>query len=260
MLVSFNFYMKKLQRSRDITVYLPENYYQSSKRYPVLYIQDGQNAYFDDLSYAGVSWGFLDYARIMELDIIMVAIPCNFEGFKRIDEYGPWKIDPQLSYQDTHQEDLILGGEGKDYIEWMIHELKPYIDSRFQTDPDDNAIVGSSMGGVISAYGALKYPHIFKRCACLSTAFWFYIEEFKELIESQNYHSSFRFYFDLGEFEGCGNPLLDDWYIESNNAIYEMLKHKVENLEYRYFEGAVHNEQQWRQRVPLFMEFLYSGK
>ena len=88
MIVSFRFDMDELKRDRKITVYLPDDYYQQKKRYPVLYIQDGQNAFFDRLSFCGVSWGFLDYVKMMELDIIMVAIPCNFTGFKRMDEYG----------------------------------------------------------------------------------------------------------------------------------------------------------------------------
>jgi len=52
---------------------------------------------------------------------------------------------------------------------------------------------------------------------------------------------------------------MDEWYIESNNMIYSLLKDKMENLAYHYFEGAKHNESEWRQRVPLFMEFLYEG-
>lgn len=56
-----------------------------------------------------------------------------------------------------------------------------------------------------------------------------------------------------------GSELMDEWYIESNNMIYSLLKDKMENLAYHYFEGAKHNESEWRQRVPLFMEFLYEG-
>ena len=257
MIVSFRFDMDELKRDRKITVYLPDDYYQQKKRYPVLYIQDGQNAFFDRLSFCGVSWGFLDYVKMMELDIIMVAIPCNFTGFKRMDEYGPWRINQELSYQETQIKGKIIGGEGIKYVEWMVHQLKPYIDCRFRTSSDDTAIVGSSMGGVISAYAALAYPEVFKKCAALSTAFWFYMDEFAEVIESHDYSLDNRFYFDLGEFEGCGDDVIDEWYIESNNMIYSMLKDKMENLEYHYFEGAQHNESEWRKRVPMFMDFLY---
>ncbi|WP_028042798.1 alpha/beta hydrolase [Candidatus Stoquefichus massiliensis] len=257
MFVSFRFDMEKLKRDRKITVYLPDDYYDQEKRYPVLYIQDGQNAFFDRLSFCGVSWGFLDYVQMMHLDVIMVAIPCNFTGFKRMDEYGPWLINSELSYQETQIKDKIIGGEGKAYVEWMIEELKPYIDRRFRTIADDTAIVGSSMGGVISAYAALNYPEVFRKCASLSTAFWFYMNEFEDVIENHEYSIDNRFYFDLGEFEGCGDDVIDEWYIESNNRIYCLLKDKMKNLEYHYFEGAKHNEGEWRERVPMFMEFLY---
>lgn len=259
MFVSFCLPMKELNRNRNITVYLPDNYYYEDKQYPVLYIQDGQNAFFDRLSYCGISWGFLDYVQQMNLDIIMVAIPCNFEGFKRMDEYGPWPISEELSFQETQMEDFIIGGEGQKYIQWMIHELKPYIDRRFRTIIDDTAIVGSSMGGVISAYASLEYPEIFCKCGALSTAFWFYMEEFKEVIQCHDYDRIQGFYMDLGEFEGCGSEMIDEWYIESNDEIYEMLKGKIKNLEYHYFEGAQHNEKEWRKRVPLLLDFFYGG-
>lgn len=257
MLKKIRFPMKKLKREREITIYLPDDYYHQNKRYPVLYVQDGQNAFFDNLSYCGVSWGFLEYALETQLDIIIVAIPCHFEGFKRMDEYGPWEICEELSYQETQIEGCIIGGEGIAYVEWLKDELKPYIDCCFSTIPENAGIVGSSMGGVISAYASLQYPKIFNKCAALSTAFWFYMDEFLDVIDTHVYSSNFRFYFDLGEFEGCGDDVIDEWYIESNNEIYRNLKDKVKNLDYHYFLNTYHNEAAWRERVPLFMEFLY---
>ncbi len=257
MFLTMTFPMKKLHRNRDITIYVPDDYYYSDKRYPVLYIQDGQNAFFDHQSYSGVSWGFLEFVKKYDLDIIMVAIPCNFEGFKRMDEYGPWVISEELSYEETKEEGVILGGEGIAYVEWMVHELKPYIDKRFPTIVEDCGIVGSSMGGVISAYASLAYPEVFRKCAALSTAFWFYMDEFEELVQGKDYSYIDCFYFDLGEFEGCGNSIIDRWYIETNDMIYNMLENRIENIVYHYFEGACHNESEWRKRVPLFMECFY---
>ena len=257
MFKKFQLRIKELNRNRKITVYLPDNYYKTKKRYPVLYIQDGQNAFFDRLSYCGVSWGFLDYVKENKLDIIMVAVPCNFEGFKRMDEYGPWKISEELSFQETGEEGKIIGGEGEAYTRWLVKTLKPFVDRHFRTIRSDSAIVGSSMGGVIAAYASFKYPHVFKKCAALSTAFWFYMDEFKDLIESADLKAIERFYFDLGEFEGCGNEEIDQWYIETNDQIYEWIQDKIENIEYHYFEGANHNESEWRKRVPLFMKFFY---
>lgn len=257
MLVSLTYPMRSLKRERQITIYLPDDYYQSDRSYPVMYINDGQNAYFDCLSYSGVSWGFLDYVKTHHLDIIMVAIPCCFEGFKRMDEYGPWVIEKDLAMTETHQDDLQIGGEGQLYIEWLKDDLKPYIDGRFRTRVDDTAIVGSSMGGVISAYASLAYPDVFKKCGALSTAFWFYMDEWRALIDKMSYPQDLKFYFDLGEFEGCGNEEADQWYLQSNAEILELLEDKIEQLKFLYFEGEEHNEMAWRQRVPLFMEFFY---
>ena len=147
---------------------------------------DGQNAFFDHDSFMGVSWGFLDYVKENKLDIIMVGVPCNFEGMKRMDEYGPWKINKKMSYQETHVKGMIIGGEGKKFVKWLIRELKPYIDHRFRSKKNNTAIVGSSMGGVISAYASLSYPRVFNKCAALSTAFWFYPKQFKALIERKD--------------------------------------------------------------------------
>lgn len=260
MIISMRFPMTSLRRDRKIMIYLPDDYYYHNKRYPVMYINDGQNAFFDQQSYIGVSWGFLEYVQEIKLDIIMVAIPCNFHGFKRMDEYGPWVINNELSLQETNIKGKRIGGEGVQYVEWLKDELKPYIDQHFTTDPEDCAIIGSSMGAVISAYATLQYPEVFKKCAALSTAFWFYMQEFEEVIETHQYGEDVKFYFDLGEFEGCGDQQMDEWYIETNNIIYEKLKGKIKNLDYRFFEGAVHNESEWRQRVPLFMKFFYEGK
>lgn len=257
MFVGFDFEMKKLSRNRHIIVYLPDDYNETKKKYPVLYIQDGQNAFFDSLSYSKVSWGFYDFAKENHLDIIMVAIPCHFGLYKREDEYGPWPICEELCLRETKQEGVQIGGEGQLYADWFVHELKPYIDNRFRTDVNDSGVVGSSMGGVIASYIALKYPHIFKKSASLSTAYWFYEEEFKELIETNDLSCVEKFYMDLGEFEGCGDEEIDQWYLDSNDFIYDLLSKKVNDIKYLYFPTATHNEEQWRQRLPIFMNYLY---
>ena len=89
MFIEENMYMRSLRRKRKITIYVPDDYETSNKRYPVLYINDGQNAFFDETSYMKISWGFYDYVQAQNLDVIMVAIPCNNRLNKREDEYGP---------------------------------------------------------------------------------------------------------------------------------------------------------------------------
>ncbi len=86
MFIEKKFYMKALGRMRKIMIYVPDDYQTSNKRYPVMYINDGQNAFFDEESYMGISWGFYDYVKETNLDIIMVAIPCNNRLNKREDD------------------------------------------------------------------------------------------------------------------------------------------------------------------------------
>ena len=133
----------------------------------------------------------------------------------------------------------------------------PYIDNHFPTDKDDCAMVGSSMGGIITTYAAIKYGHIFKKTASLSSAYWFYIKEFCELIDKSDLSSIECFYMDLGGNEGNGDDYISKIYYESNEIIYNKLIEKSDKINVRFFEDACHNEEQWRQRVPIFMELFY---
>lgn len=259
MLIKKTIYMKILQREREITIYLPDDYATSGKRYPVMYINDGQNAFFDEQAYCGVSWGFLDYARETNIDLIMVAIPCNFEPGKREDEYGPWITDKMVTIMETGRPYPRLGGEGKSYVKFLRTELKPFIDKNFPTDPDDTAIVGSSAGGTISAFAALRYPEVFGKCAALSTAVWYYPKQFETLIKKADLSALKCFYFDIGSNEGNGNDLVSNLYKYDNARMYELLQRKNidDRLFYKVYEGAIHSEYEWRKRVPVFMKLFY---
>ena len=257
MIETIEFEMKQLNRKRNIMIYVPDDYKSSNKRYPVMYIHDGQNVFFDDQAYQGVSWGFLEYVKEHSLDIIMVAIPCNFEGHKREDEYGPWIVSEEITLIELGEVTKI-GGEGDQYIQFIIHELKPYIDEHYSSDPNDTATVGSSSGGVISAYAAFKYPEVFSKCAALSSAFWFYEEEFQHLIETMDVTKLGKLYFDLGGNEGNGNLVITKLYFESNYKIRELLKKRNVDFIMNYYPNAFHSEAQWRKRVPIFMKYFYN--
>ena len=261
MIIKKMIHMKILQRDREIFIYLPDDYLFTEKRYPVMYINDGQNAFFDEKSFCGVSWGFLNYVEENQLDLIMVAIPCNFEPGKREDEYGPWVTDKMVTIMETGKPYPRIGGEGKSYVKFLRTELKPYIDKNYPTDPEDTAIVGSSAGGNIAAFAALRYPEVFKKCAALSTAFWYYPKQFENLIKKNDLSALKCFYFDIGSNEGSGNILISNLYKYDNARIYELLQRKGINdrLYYRVYEGAIHSESEWRKRVPVFMKLFYQG-
>ncbi|MGI4735417.1 MAG: alpha/beta hydrolase [Janthinobacterium lividum] len=184
-------------RRRRIWLYVPPDYATSQRRYPVLYLQDGQNIFDEATAYAG-EWAVdetLNQLKASGQDptgCLVVAIDNG--GERRLDEYSPWV-----------NERLKKGGEGSQYVEFLVRTLKPYIDQHYRTRPDaaHTAIVGSSMGGLISFYAGVKYPLVFGRVGVFSPAFWFAKDSVLALVRRrQPLPVSSRFYFVAGPAEG----------------------------------------------------------
>ena len=157
-------YGETIKISHKIWLYLPLNYAYSSKKFPVIYMHDGQNLFDDATSYIG-EWNIDE--TLNELfkkngkGFIIVGIENS--GAKRIDEYTPFKNEK------------YGGGKGTLYIDFLINEVKPYIDANYRTKTNakNTSIIGSSLGGLISFYGGLKYPKVFGKIGALSPSFWF---------------------------------------------------------------------------------------
>ncbi len=155
--------MPQLGRTRRVWIYLPPGYATSTRRYPVLYMHDGQNVFDARTSFAG-EWGVdetLDSLHALSAaDAIVVAVDNG--GQKRFDEYSPW-INARYG-----------GGQGDGYVNFLAQTLKPYVDRHYRTLPDrlHTGVAGSSMGGLISLYATLKYPDVFGRAGVFSPAFW----------------------------------------------------------------------------------------
>lgn len=158
------FNIPQLNRSRRIWVYTPPNYETSNISYPVLYMQDGQNLFDASTSFSG-EWE-VDESLNMLFDsgdkgVIVVGIDNG--GEYRTDEYTPW-VNSKYG-----------GGNGDEYVNFILQTLKPHIDSIFRTKPDrlNTAIMGSSLGGLISFYAAIKHQDVFSKVGVLSPSFWF---------------------------------------------------------------------------------------
>jgi predicted alpha/beta superfamily hydrolase len=158
-----SFYIPQLNRYRRVWIYLPPDYSQTSYSYPVLYMHDGQNVFDARTSFAG-EWKVDETLNELheqgDSGIIVVAIDNG--GSNRTAEYTPW-TNPQYG-----------GGDGADYVEFMVKELVPYINTsyRTRTEPKHTGIMGSSLGGLISTYAAAKYPDVFGRVGSFSPAYW----------------------------------------------------------------------------------------
>lgn len=242
-------------RERMVRVYLPKTYNEdSSKTYPVLYMHDGQNLFKDEDASYGMSWKISDFLDDSGMELIVVGIDCG-DGLQRLDEYGPWKT--KAMNELLTEEKKSIGGEGKEYIDYIVHELKPMIDRKYRTKPEETSMAGSSMGGLISTYAACVYPSVFKRVASVSSAYWFNQEEIEALIKISDFSEVERFYLDIGTKESA-RAIDNQLSIESSQKIYDLLKSKIKHCQFEVVKGAVHNEIAWRKRVPQIFSFLYN--
>lgn len=249
----FNVNITPFNRERMVRVFLPKSYNEDdSKKFPVLYMHDGQNLYKDEDASYGMSWEISNFLDESGMELIVVGIDCA-DGLQRLDEYGPWKtkaMDEMLT-----EEKKAIGGEGKEYIDYIVHELKPMIDRKYRTNPEETSMAGSSMGGLISTYAACVYPMIFKKVASVSSAYWFNQEEIEELIKISDLSDVEKFYLDIGTEEST-RAIDNQLYIESSQKVYELLKSKIKHCKFEVVDGAIHNEIAWRKRVPGIFSFL----
>lgn len=159
-----NFYMPELNRNRRIWLYLPPDYNSTTKKYPVLYMHDAQNLFDASTSFAG-EWEIDEALNKLhaEGDYGCIVVGIDNGGQYRLDEYSPW-VNPTYG-----------GGQGDEYIDFIINTLKPYIDNNYRTFAGRNStgIMGSSMGGLISMYGFSEHNDVFSRAGIFSSAFWF---------------------------------------------------------------------------------------
>lgn len=179
-------YGELIKISHKIWLYLPPNYTNSIKKFPVIYMHDGQNLFDDATSYIGewkIDETLNELFKKTGKGFIVVGI--ENAGEQRINEYTPFKNEK------------YGGGKGNIYIDFLINEVKPYIDKNYRTKTNakNTAIIGSSLGGLISFYGGLKYPIVFGKIGALSTSFWFSDEIYTFAEENGNQKKSKIFFF-----------------------------------------------------------------
>ena len=232
---------------RRTYIWLPEDYEETSdKRYPVMYMFDGHNVFFDEDATFGKSWGMAKYLEENPKDLIIVAVECNHEGNRRLVEYAP------ITYENS--EHGRIRGKGGVMMNWMVKELKPYIDENYRTLPDrkNTIIAGSSMGGLIALYGVTVYNHIFQRGACLSPSLWVAPGKVLEFVARAHIRRDTTVYMDYGELEMFNHAATP----ESMISTAHLLLTKRVNLALRIVPGGNHSEASWEKQIPIFMDCL----
>jgi len=244
-----SFAIPQLARTRRVWLYLPPGYAASERRYPVLYMHDGQNVFDARTSFAG-EWGVdetLDSLHaIGAADAIVVAVDNG--GPRRFDEYSAW----------TNQK--YGGGQGDAYVDFLVQTLKPYVDAHYRTLPDrvHTGVAGSSMGGLISLYAALKYPDVFGRVGVFSPAFWVAPEIYQAARRAHpRPEGSTRIYMVTGAQEGDTPEVVvrdHQRMIDTLRAAGFTIGH---DLQAAVRPDGKHAEWFWRREFPAAYEWLF---
>jgi predicted alpha/beta superfamily hydrolase len=234
-------HISSLQRDRIVRILLPKGYPSSSKSYPVIYMMDGQNLFEDSTSYVG-EWHVDESMEVLRdqdsLEAIIVGID-NGQDL-RMKEYNPY------------DHERYGAQEGKPFLDNLVKELKPSIDSTYRTlsDKENTVIMGSSMGGLIAFYAIATYPEVFGNAGVLSPSFWI-SEEVKKLPEQIDNNA--KIYMATGEKEGTG-------MVNSLEEMKTMLQQNGLSDAHLYAEiipGMEHNEKFWTAEYPKAIKWFF---
>jgi len=240
-MISFELWSPQLRNRRVIDVYLPDSYGEGRRRYPAVYMQDGQNLSDPSIAFAGNTWRLPDglaWLASRGIEPIVVGIH-NTPG--RLAEYSPFP-DPKHG-----------GGDGDRYARFLADTVKARIDAEFRTrkDRDSAVVAGSSMGGLLSLYAFFRRPSPFGRAAALSPSIWFGRREILAFIERAR-NTRGRLYLDAGTAEGADT-------LANTRALNRVLRRKGyrrDSLWYLESQGGQHRESDWAWRLPQALEFL----
>src|SRR4029077_5313166 len=194
---------KVLGNRRDVLVYLPPGYSRfSRKRYPVLYLQDGQNVFDAATSFAGVEWVLDETAqRLIQQKLIepLIIVAVANTGDDRIHEYAP---TPGVIEAKAKQKKRSRG-LARFYGQFLIEELKPYIDKKYRTqrEAEFTGIGGSSMGGLLTMALGLWFPNAFTRLLVMSPAVWWDNEVIVRMVEKLDGKLPLKIWLDTGTNE-----------------------------------------------------------
>jgi len=249
-----DFDLAQLGVKRTIRIWLPPDYSSENRRYPVLYMHDGQNLFDASTSFAG-EWkvdeslaakAARDSGDGVPLAAIVVGIDNG--GAERLNEYSPFKD----RYSPSPR--------GDRYVDSIVHDLKPWIDANYRTlaDRDHSWIGGSSMGGLISLYAVWSHPETFSRALCMSSAFFFGDHEMLRLVREKGISKDLTIYLDVGGREG---DIMSESVsmVDDSKSMYDALIAAgipSGHLDYAFDPEAPHNEGAWSKRFPSAYEWL----
>jgi hypothetical protein len=276
-LVDLGIVQSKYADARRVQVWLPSSYTPNGPRHAVLYMHDGQNLFDPETSYGGKEWlvdEVLD-RMIREGQVRPTIVVAIWNTPKRLQEYVPAKAFTHLPPQYMDRVRGLYGGDplSDGYLRFIVHELKPRIDwgFRVKTARSDTAIMGSSMGGLISLYAVNEYPQVFGAAGMVSTHWPLFLPAEDGSITGEEYEvvsSAFERYLAPALPSPKSHKLYFDHGSETLDATYARYQQRIDaivarrgyrqgvNWISRNFPGQAHNEVSWASRVDIPLRFL----
>ena len=236
--------------NRTLHIYLPDDYYQSNERYPVMYMFDGHNLFYDEDATYGKSWGLKSFLDNYDKKFIIVGLECNHDGNQRIVEFSPYTYS-------THYWGMIRG-KGQELMDWLVCELKPMIDSTYRTMPlrECTGIAGSSMGGLMALYSVIKYNRYFSKAACLSSAIFAGKDQLLHDLRTSKIDTDTRVYLSLGKKE-VDSDFIHQQRLYDNMAFTNYFKDIGATSMLNVIEDGKHNEASWEKENKIYFDFLW---
>lgn len=250
------------QSERRIRVYLPENYENSNRRYPVLYMHDGQNLFYDDESYSDMSWRVVQALHQTNLMDKLIIVAIDHAGERRIDDYTPYLFD----FPIERNQQTLTRGHGKEYADFVVNVVKPVIDETYPTlaHRKYTSICGSSLGGLMSAYMGVEYNHLFKFVGVFSLASYFCETEFLKHIIDHGIPKKSFIYIQTGTQEsldevGQGSKEMSQTAIDNTLNYQKALLTAglpIKQIELHINAFEIHRERYWALHFPKFLRFI----
>ncbi len=235
------------EQERRAYIYLPQAFERDERhRFPVLYMFDGHNVFFDEDATYGKSWGLGEYLDANQIPLIVAAVECSHDPDNgRISEYSPFSFSsPAFG---------AIEGRGPLTMDWLIHAFKPEIDRSLPTLPDrrHTFIAGSSMGGLMSLYALSCFNSVFSRAAALSPSVGCDPDRLEALIRKADIGGDSVLYMDMGETElGWHDTKRNFWRFAGLMSELDV------RVTARIVPGGQHCEASWEKQIPFFLPVL----
>lgn len=252
MIIRDNVYIGPYGMDRGLHIYIPDDL-KANEKLPVLYMFDGHNLFEDDVATYGTSWGIKDYLEQHNLRVLVVGLECNHEGIERLKEFTPFTFDDE-PWGHVEEKGLVL-------IEWMISDLKDYIDDKYPTKKSRKYtyVGGSSMGGTMALYMAIKHSDVYSKAVCVSPHIYPMYKSFRTILDTPM-HKDTQVYISWGGHEYPTHYIFAVATDQNLQIIRALFKKDGVDVLPHCFKNDDHSESSWRKELPVWMEEMEIGK